>query len=188
MRMRSQPKDCNEPGPCSRTSGIYIILNMSNPSSKAPSYVMLCTSTVRPPFHRSKINMRYIETSALVYALTRLCAVNVTPTTSARWWNLYERSNDMRNEIGPGVENLTRIQYSPLRVQVVQPHLQLLTGRSTIRHPMLRLWLPRVLSNDLRASPPRPWAAKNSENMTHVSEKNWNFIFCFTVWPPKPWN
>ena len=188
MKMRSHPKDCNEPGPCSRTSGIYIILNMSNPSSKAPSYVMLCTSTVRPRFHRSKIKRRYREISALAYALTRLHSVNETPTTSTRWWNLYERSNEMRNEIGPSVENLTRIRYSPLRVQVVQPHLQLLTGRSTIRHPMLRLCLPRTLSNDIRASPPRPWTAKNSENMTHVSEIFWNVIFCFTFWPPKMWN
>ena len=186
--MRSRTEDRNELGPRSRTSGIYIILNMSNTYSKAPSYVMLCTSTVRLRFHRSKIKRRYRETSTLAYTLTRLCDVNSTTTTSARWWNLYERSNDMRNEIGPAVEILTRIRYSPLRVQAVQPHLQLLIGRSTRRHPMLSLWLPRVLSNDIRASPPRPWAAKNSENMTHVSEIFWNFIFCFTVWPPKPWN
>ena len=42
---------------------------MSNPSSKSPSYVMLCTSTVRPRFHRSKIKRRYREISALAYAL-----------------------------------------------------------------------------------------------------------------------
>ena len=145
IKMRSRPKDRNEPGPCSHTSGICIILNMSNPSSKAPSYVMLCTSTIRLRFQRSKIKRRYREISALAYTLTRLHSVNETPTTSTRWWNLYKRSNEMRNEIGPSVENLTRIQYSPLRVPVVQPQLQLLTGRSIIRHPMLRLWLPRVL-------------------------------------------
>ena len=42
---------------------------MSNTSSKSPSYVMLCTSTVRPRFHRSKIKRRYREISALAYAL-----------------------------------------------------------------------------------------------------------------------
>ena len=139
MKMRSRTKDRDELRPRSRTSGIYIILNMSNPYSKAPSYVMLCTSTVRPRFHRSKIKRRYRETSALAYALTRLCDVNSTTGTSAWWWNLYECSTEMRNEIGPSVEILTRIQYSPLRVQAVQPHLQLLIGRSTRRHPMLSL-------------------------------------------------
>ena len=149
---------------------------------------MLCTSTIRLRFQRSKIKRRYRDISALAYALTRLRAVNATTTTSDQWWNIYDHSNKMRNEIGPSVENLTRIRYSSLRVQVVQPHLQLLIGRLTMRHPMLRLWFPRVLSNDLRAYPPRPWTAKNSENMTHLSELFWNVIFCFTVWPPKPWN
>ena len=40
----------------------------------------------------------------------------------------------------------------------------------------------------LKASPPRPWTAKNSENMTHISYLFWNVIFCFMIWPLEPWN
>ena len=126
-KRRSQTEDCNELGTAlSHIPSIYVILNMSNPSSKAPSYVMLCTSTVRPRFHRSKIKRRYRDFSG---ALTCLRAIHATTTTSARWWNIYERSNEMRNEIGPSVEILMRMRYAPLRVQAVQPHLQLRIGR-----------------------------------------------------------
>ena len=126
-KRRSRSEDCDELGTALlHIPSIYIILNMSNPSSKAPSYVMLCTSTVRPHFHQSKIKRRYRDISG---ALTCLRAVHATTTTSARWWNLYERSNEMRHEIGPSIEILMRMRYSPLRVQAVQPHLQLRVGR-----------------------------------------------------------